>query len=301
MNEFYGSASDVNFENGDPSSWVIVSGPLANSGETTAFYKPQMRRPGRRRDVFPGGQSVWRTQDSAGTRRSSRRTARSSTMSVGTPTCGDLVPLGGSGLGKMSDLTSTNYGADSSAGGYVVSLARASSNTGTLWAATATGRVFISENADAADASSVTFTRLDSTSSAAQAVRVGDRRRFHQPEPRVDHVPGYNANTPSQPGHVFGVLYNPGTRTATWTNIDHGTGPLGDLPVTGVARDNSTGTLYAATDFGVLAYSHGAWVPASTGMPEVETPWITIDQSTHTLYAATHGRGIWSLSLASHH
>jgi hypothetical protein len=33
-------------------------------------------------------------------------------------------------------------------------------------------------------------------------------------------------------------------------------------------------------------------------MPQVEVPWITIDQSTHTLYAATHGRGIWSLSLS---
>jgi len=93
------------------------------------------------------------------------------------------------------------------------------------------------------------------------------------------------------------VTYDSGAGTATWTSVDGGTGPLGDLPVTGIARDDSTGTLYAATDFGVLAYKGGSWVPAAPGMPQVETAWVTVDPSTHTLYAATHGRGIWALPL----
>ena len=68
---------------------------------------------------------------------------------------------------------------------------------------------------------------------------------------------GYNANTPTTPGHVFQVDYNPVTHQATWTDIDNGTGPLGDLPVTGIARDATTGTLYVSTDFNVLADSPG--------------------------------------------
>ena len=54
---------------------------------------------------------------------------------------------------------------------------------------------------------------------------------------------------------MFQVDYNPTTHTATWTYIDNGLGPLGDLPVTGIARDAQTGTLYVSTDFTVLADS----------------------------------------------
>ena len=43
----------------------------------------------------------------------------------------------------------------------MAALARASSDTATLWAATTTGRVFISKNADTTN-TNVTFTRLDS-------------------------------------------------------------------------------------------------------------------------------------------
>jgi hypothetical protein len=291
MNEFYGAGSDVNFRNGDPTAWVIVSGPLAQSHEATAFYKPQIGDPVVGGTFFQGGQSVWRTQDYGGNQAFLEANCQEFTVSFDNPSCGDLAPLG-----SPSDLTGPGYGA-SGQGGYVVSLTRATSDTGTLWAATATGRVFISKNADA-PAGSVAFTRLDSLSAAAPgrfvtAIVVDPANPNHA----WITYSGYNANTPSTPGHVFDVVYDPNTSTATWTSLDGGTGPLGDLPVTGLARDNSTGTLYAATDFGVLAYKGGSWVPAAAGMPEVETTWVTINQSTHTLYAATHGRGIWSLSL----
>ena len=83
---------------------------------------------------------------------------------------------------------------------------------------------------------------------------------------------GYNAATPTTPGHVFDVVYNPLTHTATWTSLDRGTGPLGDLPVTDLALDSNTGRLYAGTDFGVLAQvdHSGFWSTAAPGMPMVE-------------------------------
>src|SRR5262249_58537792 len=84
--------------------------------------------------------------------------------------CGDWVPLGGAeGSGNPGDLTSTRYGADKT-GSYVVALTRASSNTGTLWAGTRRGRLFVSQNADAADANAVTFTRIDTPSTPTRFI-----------------------------------------------------------------------------------------------------------------------------------
>ena len=151
----------------------------------------------------------------------------------------------------------------------------------------------------------MTFTRIDSTSTAAPGRFVsGIVIDPTNPNRAWVTYTGYNANTPAQPGHVFQVDYNPTTHTATWTDIDNGTGPLGDLPVTGIARDDATGTLYVGTDFTVLADSAGRervvrrqLAARGDGMPQVEIAGVNIDPNTGTLYAATHGRGIWSLDI----
>ena len=58
-----------------------------------------------------------------------------------------------------------------------------------------------------------------------------------------------------------------------------------------------TGTLYVSTDFTVLAdtprrtaHSTATGGRPAAGLPQVEVAGVTIDQKTHTLYAATHGR-----------
>ena len=298
LNEFYDRYTDGNFAGGDPTKWVVLSGPFFHSGEGSEFYKPQIGDPNVGGTFFVGLQHVFRTQDYGGDRSFLEANCAEFTTPGDQANCGDFVPLGGPvGPGNAGDLTSANYGAGRT-GGFVAALARASSDNTTLWAATATGRVFVSQNANA-PAASVSFTRIDSLATNSpgrfvSGIAVDPNDANHA---WVTYT-GYNANTPSQPGHVFSVQYDPNAGTATWTNIDGGTGPLGDLPVTGVAYDDSTSTVYAATDFGVLAYKQGSWVPAAPGMPQVETPWITIDQSTDTLYAGTHGRGLWSLSLS---
>jgi hypothetical protein len=99
-------------------------------------------------------------------------------------------------------------------------------------------------------------------------------------------------------GHVFEVTYNPGTHDATWTDISH---DLGDQPITDVAFDPNTGDLYASTDFGVdvlsPASSDTTWQPASTGLPMVAVYGLTINPAKRVLYAATHGRSAWMLTL----
>ena len=169
--------------------------------------------------------------------------------------------------------------------------------------ATGTGRVFISKNANG-PAGSVTFTRLDTLPSAT-----ADPGRFVSSiviDPaNSNHAwisySGYNFNTPSQLGHVFEVTYDPtangGAGDATWTNLDGGTGPMGDLPVTALVRSNQ-GDLYAGTDFGVVRLTSGTtiWTVAGTGLPNVEVAGLTIANGSQ-LYAATHGRSVWSLKL----
>jgi len=69
--------------------------------------------------------------------------------------------------------------------------------------------------------------------------------------------------------------------------------------MTDIVRDDATGDLYAASDFGVFALLNGAtsWVAAAPGMPNVEVAGLTIVPSQRKLYAATHGLSAWSLNL----
>ena len=74
---------------------------------------------------------------------------------------------------------------------------------------------------------------------------------------------------------------------------------LADLPVTDLVRDDVTGDLYAANDFGVLLLAAGttSWVEAASGMPNVEVAGLTIVPAERVLYAATHGLSAWRLNL----
>ncbi len=45
FNSFTGQASDVNFRNGDPSKWVIATGPIVASAESSQFYPPAIADP----------------------------------------------------------------------------------------------------------------------------------------------------------------------------------------------------------------------------------------------------------------
>ena len=80
------------------------------------------------------------------------------------------------------------------------------------------------------------------------------------------------------------------------TNISHN---LADLPITDLVRDDLTGDLFAATDFGVLRLAAGTttWRLAARGMPNVEVAGLTILSAKRELYAASHGLSAWLLEL----
>jgi hypothetical protein len=153
------------------------------------------------------------------------------------------------------------------------------------------------QNADADPASAVSWTRLDDDTSI-------DPNRFvssiYVDPANGNHAwisySGFHANTPSTPGHVFEVTYNPGTGTSTWVDRSY---DMQDIPVTDLVRDDLTGNLYAANDFGVLLLANGttSWVEAASGMPAVEIAGLTIVPGERILYAASHGLSAWRLNL----
>ena len=305
FNSFSGQFSDMNFQNGNSAKWVIGTGPIAASVEGSYFYAPVIPdpNPAQAGTIFQGSNSVWRTQDWAGNQAYLEANCPEFFTSGTNPACGDFVKIGPV---NATDLTDSGiygpavYGADRQ-GGFVAAFARTPSDAGTLWVATGRGRVFISKNADAAAASSVTFKRLDSLPSATSAPGRFVSGIYVDPA-NSNHAwisySGYVFNTPSQPGHVFEVTFD-GTGDAKWSQIDGGAGGLADLPVTGLVRDDRRGDIYAASDFGVMRLGRGSttWTVAGAGLPMVEVNGLTISKSGHKLFAATHGRSAWSLQL----
>jgi hypothetical protein len=296
MHTYYSPAPDVNFDHNNPLTWDWVGDPLFASGEAAAFYVPIIADPAVAGTWFIGLQHVFRTRDDGGSQAYLDVHCNEFFGDFTVP-CGDWVALGGlAGRGTAGDLVGSGYGTDKS-GSYVVWISRALQNPSTMWVATRLGRLFVSANADAADPTAVVFKRIDTPSQPRRfisEVAIDPANSNHA----FASFSGYNAYTPTTPGHVFEVQYHPGTGSATWTDLSFN---LGDMPVTGLALDSVTGTLYAATDFGVASLRSGGhqWRTAAPGLPFVAVYGIAVDSSARVLYSATHGRGIWRLDLSS--
>jgi hypothetical protein len=330
FNEFTFGFSDSNFRDGEPTKWVITSAPIVNSAEAVAFYWPQIGDPNPppgAHPIFSGAQHVWRTWAfGAGHTAVPQQTTpdiafyeancQEFTVFGGDPNCGDYQPLGGpQGSNTPGDLTGTVYGADRT-GGSMSWLARTRADHGTLWAATSAGRIFVTHNADAADPAAVVWHRVDNPSSPTRFPSsiypdLGDSSHAW-----VTYS-GYNAVTPTTPGHVFSV-----TESGTFTNlnVESGTSAFptptndGDLPVSDIVRDDQKGTLYVSTDFGVLEGKQdgtNGW-RVTKGLPRFEVMHLEIEPSArvptclgadkknacpNVMYAATHSQGIWSMGL----
>jgi hypothetical protein len=348
FNEFTGGAGDANFDNGAPDQWVIVTAPITRSGEGPAFYWPQIADPNPvpgTHPIFSGARHVWRswafgagvvqhnpqdtTPDVAGYKARCAEFVFSSTKAG----CGDFWPLGGpfcdgvtstpipSCLNQPGDLAGTVYGTDRS-GGSISWIARDASDHGTLWAATSAGRIFVTHNADASDPTTVTWHRIDSSTSGGSPTRFPSGIYVDPADPGHAWISysGYNSVTPSTPGHVFDVHENgtaAGSGTFTNLNVEAGTSAFptpngdGDLPVSDVVRDDANQTLYVSTDFGVLRGDNdgtGGW-HVTDGMPRYEVMHLEIQGSSRVatcavgkkckpvLYAATHSQGIWQMKL----
>jgi hypothetical protein len=286
---FTGVAIDVNFDNGDIDKWIWISGNLNQAAE---FYSPVISDPVVSKTMFAGAQTVNRTKTAGlGARTYDQAQAVCNEWTGTGPfnTCGDWVELGAVRL--------TNAAHGDRAGGNMSAVERTKADTTSAWAATSTGRVFITKNVDAEPGAAVTWTRLDDDAAIDPNRYVSS---IHVDSANGNRAwvsySGFGANTPATPGHVFEVVYDPGTGTSSWTNISHN---LGDIPVTDLVRDDMTGDLYSASDFGVMRLPAGSstWGMAGDDLPNVEVAGLTIVAGERQLYAATHGLSAWLLDL----
>jgi len=291
FHNFTGVSTDVNFNSGKLSDWIWISDPVQD-GSASQFYAPVISDPKVSGTLFAGtGLTAYRTKTFGfGANSFETMNAHCNEWTGDFPvgfTCGDWARLGPTPL--------TDAGLGDRAGGAMTAVERTKADTSTGWAATTTGRVFVSTNVDADPASSVTWTCIDDATTPNRFVS-----SIHIDPKNGNHAwisySGYNANTPATPGHLFEVTFNPGTSTATWTDRSYN---WGDLPANDVALDTATGDVYAASDFGVSMLPAGttSWILAGSGMPNVEVAGLTILPESRILYAASHGLSAWRLTL----
>ena len=109
-------------------------------------------------------------------------------------------------------------------------------------------------------------------------------------------VGGFNANTPTTPGHVFEVTCTSNCATFSWLDK---TGNLPDIPVDAiVVNPNIPKQVYAGTDWGVyftddITASTPTWQRFENGLPHSMVWDFAIDRGSTTLSVWTRGRGAW--------
>ena len=273
--QMYGGSLFVSYTPTTPGSYRMINWPMTVSGEQSSFYAPVLTDPVTEGTVFAGWRHVWRSTDRGGD------------WATLPTTGGDFEPMG-------PRLTDPALGGRY--GGYVSAMARTTGDTTTMWAATSPGRVFVSKNATD-PAASVTFTRIDDDSTAIptrfpSAIEVDPTDVNHA---WVSYA-GYNASTPTTPGHLFEVRFNPATGTSTWADRSY---DLGDVPLRDMTYDPLLGDIYASGDWGILRLPGGAtsWMDAGSALPQVATYNLSIQPDARVLYAGTHGRGVYTLTL----
>jgi hypothetical protein len=286
---YFDATPEVNYHGNNPRTWLATYDPLQLSTEGRSFYTPFIADPRVGGRVYTGMEHIWRTDDSGSPEAKLIAQCNALALDPGRAGCGDWAALGP----KLTEGFALP-GVPDRDGQYVVATTRAPSDDVTLWAGTRIGRVFISKNADA-DASAVTFTRLDRANTPGRFVS-GIAVDPADPNHAWISFSGYGAYTPESAGHVFSVRYNPTTHGVSWTDVSHN---IGDQPVTSVVQDGDSGDLYAGTDFGVLRLPRGSsrWVEAAPGLPRVAVYGLTLAPSAHVLYAATHGRSAYAIRL----
>jgi hypothetical protein len=170
--------------------------------------------------------------------------------------------------------------------GFVQSVAIAPSNSAALYAGTDGGFVYKTANGNTGTAATWADCDSGALPSAPTTSLAVDRA---------------NANTLYATfgnfgvGHVFKT-----TDCTTWTNI---TGNLPDVPVTSLVTYASSPNpvLVAGTDVGVfISTDNGtSWSALQAGLPNVGIQQLFTDPALTTLFAATHGRGVWKIAIPS--
>jgi len=238
-----------------------------NTNDRSEFYIPFVLNQENTNQLFLGTYRLYRTDNAR---------AASSGDVLWTPISGDLT-LGCTPPTRAPNGARCNITAIGIGGGQAV------------YTGSGGGLVYVSTDAQVND--NPTWTRvglghLPNRSITGFAV---DRSNY-----RIAYIAysGFNAATPSTPGHVFRTLDG----GQTWADIS---GDLPDSPVNSIVLDPSyPNTLYAGTDVGpFVTYNGGAdWYSLGQGFPIIAIHQLDLDTVNRVLAAGTHGRGAFSIT-----
>src|SRR5882757_7022857 len=109
-------------------------------------------------------------------------------------------------------------------------------------------------------------------------------------------VGGFNANTPTTPGHIFQVTCSANCGSFTWADK---TGDLPDIPVDSIiVNPNNSQQVFAGTDWGVyytdnINVGSPVWQRFENGLPHAMVWDMQIDRGSTTLSVWTRSRGAY--------
>ncbi len=113
-------------------------------------------------------------------------------------------------------------------------------------------------------------------------------------------VGGFNANTPTTPGHIFQVTCTANCGSSTWADK---TGDLPDIPVDSIiVNPNQPQQVFAGTDWGVyftddVSVASPTWQRFENGLPHAMVWDMQIDRGSTTLSVWTRSRGAYAFAL----
>ena len=152
---------------------------------------------------------------------------------------------------------------------------------------------------------STTLTSLDPTGGGSVIPDFYVARVVFDPNPANNNTAyislgNYSGGTAASQSHVWKVT---SLNTTPVLAAINGTGGniLPDVPVNGFAVDpTNSSNLFAGTDIGVYNSTDGGanWAPYGTGLPRVAVFDMAIQNPSRILRIATHGRGMWEISIA---
>ena len=176
-------------------------------------------------------------------------------------------------------------------GGTLSTLAVAPTDSNTVYSGSDDGQVYVTRNA--LSGSGANWTNVTTSGLPNRTV---DWIAVDPTTPTTAYVVynGFSGFFADNLGHVFKTTNAGGT----WTDIS---GDLPNTPVDAILVDpDSPETLFIGTDIGAFYTSSGtSWSTLGTGLPNVVVVGLALHNASKTLRAATHGRSVWDLNIAS--
>jgi photosystem II stability/assembly factor-like uncharacterized protein len=248
---------------GVANSWSLITNEIPTSGERSLFIPPLVQDPNQSGRLYFGTFRVWQS------------------MNYGN----DWTPI-------SQDLTS-------STSNEVTSVSAAQSNNNVVYATTTDGHVWRTTNANAG--AGATWTNL---TSAPLPNRYATMVRTDHSSADIAYLSysgfsGFNGDTA---GHIFKTT-DGGT---SWTDISGTAGgalpntPVNDIAVVHIGSPLNFDAVFIGTDIGVFECANPTaatpcqtWTPVGTGLPRVPVVGLAYRESSTTIRAITHGRGVW--------